>query len=484
MRPAKAFLVLACAVALLFAGPFAPVQAATITVNTTDDELNSDGDCSLREAIQAANTDAAVDACAAGSGDDAITLPAGTYTLALAGAGEDSNATGDLDISSNLTITGAAAATTIIDGGAIDRVLQVNSGTVTLNSITIQNGDVAGSGGGIENKGTLTLVASIVTNNTASINAGGIFNNLGKTLTLTNSTVSDNTSTFDGAGIFNQGGTVNLTGSTVSGNTGRNGGGIKSDNNATLTITESTISGNTAEFGAGINNDATLNLIRSTISGNTTTVGGGGGIFTNFGTLTLTNSTISGNPAGSSGGGGIYSSQATVTMTNMTVANNTHATSGGGLRADTDATYTFKNTIIADSPAGGDCFGLGTFTSLGHNLDSDNSCNLTDPNDLPGANPLLGTLQDNGGPTFTHALQAGSPAIGAGDDAAAPATDQIGTNRPQGVASDIGAFEVVVVVVTAIPAVSPVLLVALALVIGALLVWGQRRRAAWSPSRG
>ena len=145
MRTLKAFLVLACGVALLFASPLAPVEAAAITVNTTADELNSDGDCSLREAIQAANTDAAVDACAAGSGDDTITLPAGIYILALAGPPEDSNALGDLDISSNLTITGASAATTIVDGGAIDRVFQVNSGTVSLNSITIQNGDVAGS---------------------------------------------------------------------------------------------------------------------------------------------------------------------------------------------------------------------------------------------------------------------------------------------------------------------------------------------------
>jgi CSLREA domain-containing protein len=110
-----------------------PAHAATITVNTTNDELNSDGDCSLREAIQAANTDATVDACTTGSGADTITLPAGTYTLSLAGASEDANATGDLDITSVITIDGADAASTTIDGGGLDRVLDVRpSGGATL----------------------------------------------------------------------------------------------------------------------------------------------------------------------------------------------------------------------------------------------------------------------------------------------------------------------------------------------------------------
>ncbi|NIM52595.1 MAG: CSLREA domain-containing protein, partial [Gemmatimonadales bacterium] len=100
--------------------------AATITVNTTDDELNADGDCSLREAITAANTDAVVDTCTAGSGTDTITVPAGTYTLSIAGTGEDAAATGDLDVTDDLTINGAGADSTIIDGGGIDRVLHVD----------------------------------------------------------------------------------------------------------------------------------------------------------------------------------------------------------------------------------------------------------------------------------------------------------------------------------------------------------------------
>ena len=108
---AMAAVVVAAATLTALAPSIATVQAqGTFTVNTTDDELNSDGDCSLREAIQAANTDSAVDACPAGSGGDTITLPAGTYTLAIAGMGEDNNATGDLDILNNVTINGQVPA--------------------------------------------------------------------------------------------------------------------------------------------------------------------------------------------------------------------------------------------------------------------------------------------------------------------------------------------------------------------------------------
>jgi len=103
--------VLAAALALMFAGAPGGAQAAAIVVTTTQDELNSDGDCSLREAITAANA-------------DTITLPAGTYTLAIPGADEDGNATGDLDITSDLNVSGAGADTTVVDGNALDRAFE------------------------------------------------------------------------------------------------------------------------------------------------------------------------------------------------------------------------------------------------------------------------------------------------------------------------------------------------------------------------
>src|SRR5690349_19560398 len=118
----RPFLGILLAIVMWTATPPRAANAATITVTTTTDELNTDGDCSLREAIQAANTNAAVDACPAGqSGQvDTIIVPAGTYTLTLAG-NDDNNAVGDLDIKGNVTITGAGAATTIIQACDVDQ---------------------------------------------------------------------------------------------------------------------------------------------------------------------------------------------------------------------------------------------------------------------------------------------------------------------------------------------------------------------------
>src|SRR3990170_8265891 len=143
-------------------------QATTITVNSAADVIADDGVCTLREAITAALTDTASGAtpgeCAAGSGADTITLPAGTYTISIAGAGEDANATGDLDITADLTINGAGAATTIVQacdssGGpctGIDRVLHITGAFVTaeISGLTIQNGFLPGFdfGGGIRNR--------------------------------------------------------------------------------------------------------------------------------------------------------------------------------------------------------------------------------------------------------------------------------------------------------------------------------------------
>src|SRR5690349_15680223 len=106
-----------------------PANAATtITVTTTADELTNNGNCSLREAIQAANRDVRVDACPAGSGADTITVPAGTYALTLGGRLDDAGLTGDLDISGNLTINGAGASRTVLVGQSApvpDRVLDI-----------------------------------------------------------------------------------------------------------------------------------------------------------------------------------------------------------------------------------------------------------------------------------------------------------------------------------------------------------------------
>ena len=115
---------------LVWLAAASPAAAATITVNTTNDAVGADNQCSLREAISAANNDSAPFAglgeCAAGSGADAVTLPAGPFKLSIGGPPDDTNAAGDLDVlGSELTIAGAGAAFTTIDADHIDRVLDV-----------------------------------------------------------------------------------------------------------------------------------------------------------------------------------------------------------------------------------------------------------------------------------------------------------------------------------------------------------------------
>ena len=319
------------------------------------------------------------EAIASGDSGEAITIPARTYTLTLGS---------ELAIDKNLALSGAGAANTIIQaaqnpGGVTHRVFNLTSGSVSISGVTIQNGTAAFEGGGILNSGTLTL---------------------------NNGTVSGNTATGRGGGIAGPNGTLTLNNSTVSGNTVNDSGGGINLLFGMVTLNNSTVSGNTAGDGGGIVNTGLLNLTNSTVSGNTASQGGGG-INHALGTLDLNNN-----------GGGI----------NI----------GGG-------TVSFKNTIIAGNNAtnaGPDCFG--TLTSQGYNLIGNNSgCTFSlatgDLVGTPGTpvDPLLGPLQDNGGSTFTHALLAGSPAINSGDDTAAPATDQRGVARPQGAASDIGAYE-------------------------------------------
>jgi hypothetical protein len=172
----------------------------------------------------------------------------------------------------------------------------------------------------------------------------------------------------------------------------------------------------------------------------------------------LTNCTISDNDAKgnvNSDGGGIYNAS-TMELLNCTIADNSAQRHGGGFVNLMPDTATFKNTIVANNWAGqggNNCYNPppGVIISLGHNLDSENTCHFSGTGDLVNTDPLLGPLQDNGGPTFTHALLLGSPAIDAGDNAGAPATDQRGITRPQGPYVDIGAYELVPTVPATIP---------------------------------
>jgi hypothetical protein len=294
-------------------------------------------------------------------------------------------------VTKDLIIAGQGADTTVVQaaaspGTAKDRVVTIAPGmTVTLQGLTIRHGNVADAGGGLLNEGTLTLINSTVSGNAATYGGGGLHNYF-STLTLINSTVSGNTARV-GGGLFNYLGTLRLTNSTVSGNAATYGGGGLFNTGSNL-------------FNAGV------------------------------GTLTLINSTVSGNAA--EVGGGLY-----------TYNWFTYCDCSGY------AEVGLTNSIIANNPNGGNCHNSSFPSSHGYNLDSDGSCRLTDPTDRPSVDPFLGPLQDNGGPTFTHALLPGSPAL----DAIPWGTNGCGTTlvgdqrwqaRPHAVggACDIGAYEV------------------------------------------
>lgn len=376
-------------------------RADVIPVTTTVDEFGSGAGCSLREAIKAANDDLAFGGCPSGNGDDQITVPAGTYTLAIPGTGEDNDATGDLDVLQNVTITGAGAGVTIIDGGGLDRVFDVTSGiTASISDLTLRNGVATGDAG------------------------GALFS--GATLTMSNVEVTGNTA--DSGALALTGPSSTLTACTISGNTAAvAGGGVLIRVGANAVILRSTISGNSAPSGGGILNLDTLVVANSTISGNTATTLDGGGIYNN-GTLTLSSVTIASNaaPAGDVGGMFNNDSLGTTSMRNSILGDNTSATAG-------------------DADCGG------TIDSGGHNLiETTGACTIagSTTGNLTGVDAQLLPLADNGGPTQTQMLLAGSPALDAGDPAvpgsggtACEATDQIGTTRPVGSACDIGAVE-------------------------------------------
>lgn len=447
--------------ALLLAEPVDAV-AATFVVNSTVDEVDvaiGDGvcetvarTCTLRAAVMEANWR---------GGTEVITLPAGTYTFTIPGLNETDASAGDLDIWANITINGAGAATTIIDAADLDRVFRTplaNPGTVslTLSDLTVQNGDPGpnGFGGGfLIGPGTrLSLTRVVVRDNNATAGGGILTSGATSILTVTDSTVTGNTATpfagtgsAGGGGIYTLGGgTATVSRSVIVQNQATFGAGILSG--GVLNLADSTVTGNLGGgvyISDGFSPVTTIN--RSTISGNTDTSLGAG--ITAAGTTTVVNSTVSGNTGGS--GAGIYQTGGTLSLINVTIASNS-ATSFGSLVIL--GTAQVRNSLFAN-PAGAvanNCSVLleTALTDLGNNLEFPGTgCAFNLPSDLR-ADPLLGPLADNGGPTRTHALLANSPAANAGDDVtcAAPpvgGVDQRGSGRPKESDCDIGAYETI-----------------------------------------
>ena len=447
-------------------------NAATLQVAAgAPDVLATDGTCSLREAIINANGDAATwPDCPAGSGADTIVLPAGTYVLAVPGTDEDAAATGDLDVLDDLTLVGARPAITTIDAAGLDRVLDVFApasmeGLILTGGVADGN-SISGSGGGIRvsSYAALSLLNTTVSGNSAAL-GGGLFVSLLGSIQATDVAVSGNVASVAGGGIAVEWlAEVLLTESSVSENSaGYSGGGISNQRGA-VTLLNSVISANHAQSlgGGGIANwGSSLWVINSAISGNQAQ-SGGGGIANSGSGLQILNSIISGNSAPNGGGilgvctitGGCTTRCPCTPTTGEIQYSTVSGNSGGGISTDRDSLIV-RGAIVAAQLSGQDCEGSG-LSSRGYSLDSDGTCNLTDPTDLPNTDPMLGHLQDNGGPNLTHALLPGSPAIDeipvadcTWDDDGDPGTpevpltkDQRGVARPQGDGCDIGAYEV------------------------------------------
>jgi hypothetical protein len=313
---------------------------------------------------------------------------------------------GELDITDDLTINGPGIFAITVSGNHASRVFEINNGvTAMISGLTISDGSTTDKGGGILNQDTLTLTNVVLSGNSAAVAGGAIFNDAESSAKITNSTLSNNFVIIGpGGGIFNGG--------------------------STLVITNSTLSGNSAK-GSG---------------------GGGGGIF-GGGSLTIINSTLSGNSS-RGGGAGIAVEQGTANISFTTLAGNSSSVSTGGIFVFLFGTVNIKNSIVANN-TGGDCSNFGSWNASGVNFTTNGTCpGFTQ---VTSAQLNLGPLQDNGGPTQTHALLPGSVAIDAAPDCtdvngspdhqnavtpkAVISQDQRGISRPQGSACDVGSYE-------------------------------------------
>lgn len=449
-----------------------PVNAAVFAVNSAADVrdaipgdgicLTVAGTCTLRAAIEESN---------ALPGPDVINVPAGNYLITL-GNGDDNAARGDFDVRDTLTINGAGRTLSVVDGNNADRVFDVHqAASLQISALTIANGNVNNQGGGIRNEGSLIVTDVLITDN-AGKDGGGVsvrdngssatFTNVeffrnsadkggglhvkdGAVVTISQSIFRDNNAQKEGGGAYLEDGVFNLTNAVFDGNTAEDGGGIFTKDAASIIVANAALTNNVAtkEGGGAYVDKSITRLERSLIAGNDAEDGGGLFIKGGGSVVDLENVTISGNVASKDGGGIQKEGNGIARLLNVTVNENS-ATQGGGLNGK-DGVLTIQNSIVAGTTQGGDCDG--TITSLDNNLDSDSSCQLGQPADLPGVEPQLGTLLDNGGPTLTHALADFSPARDAGSDLACPGVDQRGQGRPvdgnaDGIAvCDMGAYE-------------------------------------------
>ncbi len=485
----KIFYASALSLLLFLVVGFTPAiaHAESYTVTTLDDELDgspvcttgSSTDCSLREAVTAANS----------GGEDTIVIPANTYQITRTGAGEDSGSTGDFDLTDTdrTTITGADMSTTIIDQddvSPVDRAFHITTGAVvTMSGLTVNDSKVTSeNGGGILNEGSLTM-SYVTVQNSALNNPSGIIAQYGAgiycgagDMTLTNVVVSGNASA-DPATQAVFGGGIGVSGdcnsdisrTTISGNSAGTGGGVFIDTNTTTTntLTDVEFTNNTAasDAGGGLagsgpegNNPIVMN--RVTFIENTAI--SGGGIFTST-PMQITNGTFYNNTASDTGGAMNANAGDTpaITIAFSTFTNN-NASIAAGIYSGGASNVVLKNNIIASNfvapmpaPFYEDC--QGNFTSQGYNYIAELStaCSITsttgDSFNHPTPPSYIATAvpADNGG--FVQTLAIGGVGetvnmipVASCKDAGGTTltTDARQTSRPQNTHCDMGAFEV------------------------------------------
>ena len=446
------------AAGLLLSAAAAAAPAATYTVTKTADTQDGrcDADCSLREAISAANGRPGQDSVVLGSGSYRLSIPTDRDDSEDGRIDEDGNLRGDLDIRDALLLRGKGGGATVIDAAGIDRAIEVLPGvTAEIRDLEIRRGRVPDRGAGIANAGDLSLLRVRLRLNQAASgfdvgDGGGVFNE-GR-LRIADSQLRDNSarggeaSSGEGGGIYNTG-SLEVRGTLFTGN---------------LTSDDNDIGGG----GAVMNRGGTVLLERCYFEGNSTSSNGYGGAVANHdgGQLRLVNSTVSGNSSGERGsGGGAVSNGSwqapggSLYLNFVTIADN----DGGGVFSNGD--FVYYDSLIAGNyenfgsaqerqyAAGVNCISLGFPTAAGSivGLDGQGCRAQTYVDNASALSQVIHPLANNGGFAPTHALRDFDPAydsasLGGG---ACPPTDQRGARRPadgdgDGVAlCDIGAFE-------------------------------------------
>ena len=353
-------LAIATVVAVLTQGAGATPTTYTVTKTTdTADGSCSIADCSLREAIIAAN---------ANSGADTINLPGGTIVFQIAGTGEDAAATGDLDITDDVTINGAG---TTVDAEDLDRVFQIMPGVeATVSGLTARDGrvnDFALGGGGFAVEGTLLISDSVITSNESVTAGGGVGMGTQAFVDMDNVTVSDNTA-YVGGGLSKGNGVASdatITNSLFTDNVGDLGGGaIVFAGGGLLTLTDVLIRNNHTVMagnggsqngggGLGLDGGSETLMTGGQITGNTSPLGTGGGVYANA-KLTMVGTLVADNSAGGLGGGGMFVAAGGTELTGVRLEGNAAPGGNGGAILQTFQSLTIIDSTFFDNTAGAD----------------------------------------------------------------------------------------------------------------------------------